>query len=250
MVDPGGARVAALAGGVVATVLGAASILGCGGHSSAPTARDDAVGGESGTGVTVTGSCAGRAPGVSSVPVSGSVRGPSVDARLRERGTVTSFLGPGASATSAYSQSFDRTGSEPDGQFVVVAPADVVTASLVGWAGATAAEVGAYPRLGGFFVFEMAFPIPAGIVCSSPIGDCGPQCEGVGEAGVCMPRHPKVRYSASLEASSSDWRLRLDSVCPQPISGTLINFETHGHLTATLVNEADASESVEVNLDF
>jgi hypothetical protein len=42
----------------------------------------------------------------------------------------------------------------------------------------------------------------------------------------------------------------LTSVCSHPISDTLVKFKTHGHLNATLINEADASDSVEVNFDF
>jgi hypothetical protein len=34
------------------------------------------------------------------------------------------------------------------------------------------------------------------------------------------------------------------------MSEPLIKFKTHGHLNATLINEADASDSVEVNFDF
>jgi hypothetical protein len=42
----------------------------------------------------------------------------------------------------------------------------------------------------------------------------------------------------------------LTSVCPHPVSGTLINYQTHGHLTATLIDEVDVSDSVAVNFEF
>jgi hypothetical protein len=209
-----------------------------------------------GTGGMVTSHCASGVSGASAVPVTGSLRGLSVDAMVSDQRLVTSFLGPGASATSPYGQSFDVAGTTPEGAFVFRAPADVVTASFEGWAGAAAAEVGTYSPMGGFFVFELAFPIPSGVVCPSRFGNCGPLCASVGEAGICTPTNPRVRYSTLDEASSSgmaasaDWQLQLDSVCPRPSNGTLINFETHGRLSATLVNETDASDTVEVNLDF
>jgi len=34
------------------------------------------------------------------------------------------------------------------------------------------------------------------------------------------------------------------------VPGTYLNYVTHGHLTATLVNEADPSDSVVLDLDF
>jgi len=56
-----------------------------------------------------------------------------------------------------------------------------------------------------------------------------------------------------LRANSSgegEWLLQLTSVCSRPIADTPIRFKTHGHLSATLINDADASDSVEVELDF
>lgn len=196
--------------------------------------------------------------------MTGTIRGAGVDAMLSATGLETTFIGPGGSASSPYVQSFDR-GYDAAGKLVdefgVALPSNVVTASFSGWAGATAAEVGSYRSQGcSQFVFEMAFPIPAGVVCPSQFGPCGSQCEPVGELAICQPAHPKLRYRASREAPCSpngaagegegEWLLELTSVCSHPISDSLIRFKTHGHLSATLINEADASDGVEVNLDF
>ena len=255
----------------------------CGGRSRESNTRDGATGSESGTNsggmVPDSGTmaaaggamaadagmpspCAGQTAGGSSLPVTGTIRGAGVDAVLSQTGLETTFIGPDAPASRTYAQSFgpgyDAAGKPVD-EFAFAKPSDVVTASFSGWAGATAAEVGSYRSQGcGAFVFEMAFPIPPGVACPSKFGPCGPQCEGVGEAGICQPALPKRRYRAWREtpcfpsgaAGAGEWQLELTSVCSQPIAETLINFKTHGHLNAILVNEADASDSVEVNLDF
>lgn len=250
----------------------ATSTSACKGPLNASAAADGAVGNDSAvefpsdsdpqTEVGVTGPCTIQTMTGSSVPVTGSIRGSRVDAVVRDNAMQTNFLGPGGSGSSAYAQSFSGTdgtnGSLAD-EFVFRMPSDVVSASLSGWAGATAAEVGLYPTTGcGGFVFEMRLPIPSGVVCPLGFGNCGPDCEGGGEIGVCMPAQPKVRYravpggpcSSSGSSAAGDWQLMLASVCPHAVSDTLINFETHGHLTATLINEADASDSVAMNLDF
>jgi hypothetical protein len=206
--------------------------------------------------------CAGQTALGPSLPVTGTIRGTGVDAVLSKTGLETTLLGPGGSGSSPYAQSFDR-GSDAAGklidEFGFAMPSDVVTASFSGWAGASAAEVGRYRSQGcAGFLFELVFPIPAGIVCPSKFGPCGPQCEPVGELGICQPAHRKLRYRAWREApcfpsgaaAEGEWLLELTSVCSHPIAGTLITFKTHGHLNATLINEADVSDSVEVNLDF
>jgi hypothetical protein len=135
--------------------------------------------------------------------VTGTIRGAGVDATLSETGLVTTF-GSDGSASSNYAQSFepdyDAAGKLVD-EFTFATPSQVVSASFSGWAGATAAAVGSYRSQGcGAFVFEMAFPIPAGIVCPSKYGPCGSQCEGVGELAICQPAHPTRRYRAWREA--------------------------------------------------
>lgn len=208
------------------------------------------------------GLCAGQTALGPSSPVSGTIRGAGVDAMLSKAGLEATFIDPDGSAPRLYAQSFERaydTAGKLVDEFGFAMPSDVVTASFSGWAGATAAEVGSYRSQGcAGFVFEMAFPIPAGIVCPSQFGPCGPQCEPIGELAICQPAHRKLRYRAWREAPCSpsgsagegEWLLELTSVCSHPISGTFITFQTHGHLNATLINEADASDSVEVNLDF
>ena len=206
--------------------------------------------------------CTGETARGPSLSVAGTIRGAGVDAVLNETGFETAFLGPQEPGPILYSQSFagdyDAAGTSVDG-FRFAMPSDVVTASFSGWAGATAAEVGSYPSLGWTgFVFEMAFPIPAGIVCPARFGPCGSQCKPAGEAGICQPAHPKLRYRAWREVSSfpsevageGEWQLELTSVCSLPSSETFVKFKTHGHLNATLINEADASDSVEVSFDF
>jgi hypothetical protein len=206
--------------------------------------------------------CTGETARGPSLSVAGTIRGAGVDAVLNEAGFETTFLGPQEPGPILYSQSFgggyDAAGKSVD-EFAFAMPSDVVTASFSGWAGATAAEVGSYRSQGWTgFVFEMAFPIPAGVVCPVRFGPCGAQCEPVGEAGICQPAYPKLRYRAWREASSfpsevageGEWQLELTSVCSLPISETFVKFKTHGHLNATLINEADASDSVEVRLDF
>ena len=206
--------------------------------------------------------CTGETARGPSLSVTGTIRGAGVDAVLNEAGFETTFLGPQEPGPILYSQSFgggyDAAGKSVD-EFAFAMPSDVVTASFSGWAGATAAEVGSYRSQGWTgFVFEMAFPIPAGIVCPVRFGPCGSQCEPVGEAGICRPAYPKLRYRAWREASSfpsevageGEWQLELTSVCSLPLSETFVRFKTHGHLNATLINEADASDSVEVKLDF
>ena len=205
--------------------------------------------------------CTGETARGPSLSVAGTIRGAGVDAVLNETGFETAFLGPQEPGPILYSQSFagdyDAAGTSVDG-FRFAMPSDVVTASFSGGARATAAEVGSYVSQGcAGFVFEMAFPIPAGVVCPE-FGPCGSQCKPHGEAGICEPAHPKLRYRARREANcfpngaagEGEWQLELTSVCSHPGPETLVRFKTHGHLNATLVNEADGSDRVEVNLDF
>jgi len=226
--------------------------------SDAMPADSDAMPADAG----LPGPCVGETAAGSSLSVTGTVRGPGVDAVLSERGLETTFIGPEGSAPISYSQSFgrgyDAAGNLVD-EFGFAMPSDVVTASFSGWAGATAAEVGSYRSQGCTgFVLEMVFPIPAGLVCPAKFAPCGPQCDPAGELAICLPAHRKVRYRAWREApcfpsgaaGEGEWQLEVTSVCSQPIPNTFINFKTHGHLSATLVNEADASDRVEVNLDF
>lgn len=212
-----------------------------------------------GTAAGSSGACASEATGPSSTAVTGSVRG-SVDGVLLEGGVTTRFLGPGSSAFSDYAQSFEAgvdAGGKLVNAFELRIPSDRVTASFTGLAGAAASELGVYSELDcGWFRFEMTFPVPDGIVCPSFIGNCRPDCEPSGEAGVCMPAAPKVRYAAESACSDGaasargSWQLELTSICPLPASGTLLNFQTHGRLTATLVNELDAADTIELELEF
>jgi hypothetical protein len=204
----------------------------------------------------VSGACPGQGAQRSPTPVTGTLRGARVDAVVRDGGVETNFLGPGGSPTSEYAQSFstaNANGKAAD-SFVFSLPTDVVTASLAGWVGATGAEVGSYAGVGcGGFTFEMSFPIPPGVVCPAMFGDCGPDCKPSGEAGICLPANPKVRYGNARSSPClpvGDWHLELTSVCPRAASGSLVHFVTHGHVSTTLTNEADATDTVVMNLDF
>jgi hypothetical protein len=196
------------------------------------------------------------------VAVRGTIRGSGVDAVLCRDGVGTVFLGPGGSAQSPYVQVLETTTESTDpvqDGFLFSAPDDVIFASLSGSAGATTSEPGTYRSAdnGGWFALELSFPIPPGIVCPPFPEPCGPDCEGEGEAGVCRPSHPKWRYSASgsdsgsaEEAPRGTWELTLTSVSPHIVTGTLINHSTHGRLTAALVNDLEASDTVELDLEF
>ncbi len=216
-----------------------------------------ASGGVAGAADGSSGSCASEGPQYGYV--SGTVRGAWVDAVILENQLTSVFLGP-QSGFREYSQTFRRAsdgagGARGDLEFR--APSDVVTASLTGWVGADAAEVGSYSeRDCGSLTFEMAFPIPPGIVCPSEPGRCGPDCEPYGELGLCVPASPKVRFEAEsvcdegAPPARGSWQLELSSVCPEPSPAPFVHFRTHGHLTATLLNETDPSDSVELSLDF
>ena len=199
----------------------------------------------------------------SDVPVHGSIRGPKVDGVVCDNGLGTNFLGPGDTAFSSYGQSFLSTvdsRSFPADDFLFDMPADVYSASLSGWTGATSPEVGTYDSATncGWLKFQVSLPIPPGVICPTVYGPCGPDCEGEGEMGICVPAHPTLFYIALPAAQCSpyqdppkgDWQLTLTSVSPHVVPGTLINYLTRGHLTATLVNDADPSDSIVLNLDF
>jgi hypothetical protein len=197
------------------------------------------------------------------VPVHGSIRGPKVDGVVCDNGLGTVFLGPEDTAVSSYGQSFDTTydsNSSSAHDFLFDMPADVSWASLSGWTGATSPVVGTYDSATncGWLKFDVTLPIPPGVVCPNMYGPCGPDCEGEGEMFVCVPAHPTLFYialpaaqcTAYQDPPQGDWQLTLTSVSPHVVPGTLVNYLTHGHLTATLVNEADPSDSVVLNLDF
>jgi hypothetical protein len=197
------------------------------------------------------------------IPVQGTVRGPRVDAVLCDNGVGTIFLGAGAAAGSSYTQGLDTTTTEsseplPD-DFLFSMPSDVAFASLSGWVGATTAQIGAYSsgENCGWLALELSFQIPSGVVCPRFPEPCGPDCEGEGEAGVCRPAHPTWRYTASsgsqcgsFDDPRGQWQLTLTSVSPHVVPGTLINYSTHGRLTATLVNEREPSDTVVLDLEF
>ena len=268
---------------VVALSISAASTGSCTGPSNRAVGRDAAVtpdlqtessdalvaadlpvtpDSRQATDVMLLAPCTDQTIGDNPIPVHGSIRGPKVDGVVSDNGLGTMFLGPDGTV-SPYSQWFQSTvdslGS-PANDFLFDMPADVFSASLSGGTGTTSPEVGSYDSATncGWLRFEVSLPIPPGVTCPNTYGPCGPDCEGVGEMVICEPAHPKLRYIALPAAQCSsyqdpakgDWQLTLSSVCSHVVPGTYLNYVTHGHLTATLVNEADPSDSVVLDLDF
>jgi hypothetical protein len=208
--------------------------------------------------------CTGQTVDADDIPMHGSISGPKVDGVVCDNGLLTAFLGPEGSAASSYGQSFSTTNDTSGSiacNLLLDMPADVSSAFLSGWTSTTTPAVGTYDSDTncGSIVFEVSLPIPPGVFCPTMYGPCEPGCEpSGGEMLICEPAHPKWRYSAQSAAQCGsyqypprgDWQLTLTSVCPHVVPGTLINYQTHGHLTATLVNDADPSDSVVLNFDF
>jgi hypothetical protein len=215
--------------------------------------------------------CAEQTVGSSLVPVRGTVRGPKVEGEICDNGVGTFFLGPN-DIDHTYDQDFDTNTwldapYSPTGYdsslvygFFIRAPADAESAVLVGSVGAVAAEVGTYDSKTncGSLDFEVTLPIPPGVVCTTEFGPCDPGCEGSGEMWVCLPANAKLHYAARPSAACStrqdpaqgSWVLTLTSVSPYITGNGYKHHDTHGNLTATLVNQADPSDSVVLNLDF
>ncbi|HJX63415.1 MAG TPA: hypothetical protein VJ860_05615 [Polyangia bacterium] len=206
--------------------------------------------------------CTGQTVDADDIPMHGSISGPKFNGVVSDNGVVTAFLGTQGVPpyTQWFSSARDASGDLAD-DFLFDMPADVSSASLSGGVDMTTPEVGTYDSDTncGSMVFEVSLPIPPGVFCPTRYGPCEPGCEPSGaEMLICEPAHPKLRYSAQSAAQCGsyqypprgDWQLTLTSVCPYVVSGTLINYQTHGHLTARFVNDADPSDSVVLNLDF
>ncbi len=207
-------------------------------------------------------------------PVGGTVHGPRVDGVVCDNGLGTSFNGPEDVSfdppyledfytTTVYTGAVPRNSNAPGAYgFLIRAPADALSADLSGWTGASAPTVGSYDstRNCGGLDFNVTLPVPPGVVCTSVHGPCDPGCELVGyEFATCEPANAHLHYLARSVAScgayadqpaQGDWQLTVTSVSPLAVPMRYWNFKTHGHLTATLVNQADASDKVLLNLDF
>jgi hypothetical protein len=104
----------------------------------------------------------------------------------------------------------------------------------------------------------VTLPIPPGTACTSPYPPCDPSCEPRGELVECVPAPARMRYWARSAATCGpvqdppvgDWLLTVTSVSPLAVPYGYLHFQTHGHLTATLANRDDPSDSVVLNLDF
>jgi hypothetical protein len=215
--------------------------------------------------------CANQVLDSGLVPVRGTVRGPRVDAEVCDNGLGTFFLGPMDYGAIPYDQDFFTTtvytGAVPPGSdgpgvygFLLRAPADALSADLSGDTGASDPEVGTYDSATncGSLNFDVTLPIPPGVVCTSIYGPCDPGCQGYGEMVICEPAPAMMHYRAASAAAcgsnqyppQGDWQLTVTSVSPLAVPDGYQHFQTHGHLTATLVNQDDPSDSVVLNLDF
>jgi hypothetical protein len=215
--------------------------------------------------------CAPQTVASSLIPVRGTVQGPTVEGEICDHGVGTFFLGPEDIAPTYDQDFFTNTwldapysptgydGSQVYG-FLMRKPAGALSAELRGWVGAAVAEVGAYDSASncGFLDFEVTLPIPPGVYCTRELAPCDPGCEGVGEMWVCEPANPKLHYSARPSAvcgagqdpAVGGWNLTLTAVSAYVPNDTYLHHVTHGNLTATLVNQADPSDSLLLNLAF
>ncbi len=203
------------------------------------------------------------------VPVTGTVTGPRVDGSVCDDGLGSFFMKDGLyapyvqsfSTTSQYSSRIDPPGPMESWVwgFLLRQPANS-TAILSGWVAASDPLPGEYDSESncGYLNFEVSLPIPPGIVCPAEFPPCGPDCEGVGEMWVCQPAHPRLHYAARSpvhclsydDPAQGSWNLRLDEVSPLDPSAGRPTWRTRGHLTAALVNQGDAADSVQLELDF
>ena len=216
--------------------------------------------------------CANQVLYSDDTPVHGAVHGPRVDAEVCDNGLGTVFLGPHDYLLTPYYQDL-RTTTQSSGAvaygvngpgvygFLVRAPADAITADLSGSAGASAAAVGSYDSATncGALDFVVTLPIPPGVVCTALYPPCDPGCEpGGAEFVICVPAPIRMRYRARpavtcgpiQDTPMGEWLLTLTSVSPLAVPYGYLHYQTHGHLTATLVNLDDPSDSVVLALDF
>jgi hypothetical protein len=207
-----------------------------------------------GTEAAPSGRCTSPSVQPPEIPVRGTVHGPRLNGVLCDGRVGTAFFGPNGTAFGSYGQAF----SGGYDNLVLDVPADAVTAYLTAGVGTTGPEIGTYDSATtcGYFLLEVRLPIPPGIVCPSEYGPCGPDCAGVGEMVICEPTNPRLRYLARPSAScgsdppAGGWQMTLTSIAPYSSGYPLIGYLTHGHATATLVNENDPSDAAIVDLDF
>ena len=209
--------------------------------------------------------CAPQSLQSSLFPVRGTVRGPKVEAEACKNGVGTDFFGP-SDRVPPNSQDFFTTaapvgyaGSQFYG-FLMYVPADALSGVLRGTVGASAAGVGAFDSATncGWLDFEVTLPVPPDVFCSTTYGPCDPGCEGHGEMFICEPANARLRYSARPSAACAtgqdpavgSWVLTLTSVSAYMPGEGYAHYDTHGNLTATLVNQVDPTDSVVLNLDF
>jgi len=195
-------------------------------------------------------------------PVHGTIRGPGVEAVICDNGVGTFFLGSGEGPGS-YQQALYTAlelGATSPGDFSFSMPTNLAYAALDGYAGASTAAIGVYSSSDacGWFRLVLTFPIPPDVACPSLLGPCDPGCAPTnGEMALCEPAHPRRFYKAlpSFRCALGDpplgeWQLTLTSVSPNPSPSGANYYLTHGRLTATLINETDPSDTVQLDLEF
>jgi hypothetical protein len=195
------------------------------------------------------------------IPGHGTFTGPNVDVLVCDGGIIVQHYGTTHFATP-YVQSFDNN-VVASGSFSIREPQNVQGADFTTLLGMNSNTTGTYTSAEtcGNVILCFYFPIPAGLDCSTHAGfECPPGCELVGPSFdlTCMPMQPEICYSAQGSSNCYEtqdpvgsWQLTLTSISPAPVlSGFVSWYLTHGSLTATMVSEHDASDTVSLSLEF
>jgi hypothetical protein len=193
-------------------------------------------------------------------PAHGTFAGPNVDILVCDGG-VHGYLFVPTGSTSPYIESFDDNLTvASSARFSIRQPQNVESVDFLALFGVSSLNPGTYTsaQTCGSVGLCLSFPIPAGLDCSTDAGfDCPPGCQLVGPsfALTCMPVQPTTCYIAQ---GSSDcvfdtqppmgaWQLTLTSIA---LFSKATGYVTHGSLTATMVNDQDATDTFSLSLEF
>ena len=197
------------------------------------------------------------------VPGHGTFTGPNVDVLVCEGGIIVQHFGT-THFTTPYVQWFENNiDVAASGSFSVRKPQNVQGAGFTALLEMNSNAAGTYTSAEtcGNVIVCFYFPIPAGLDCSTDAGfECPPGCELVGPSFdlTCMPMQPEICYSAQGSSNCDEtqdpvgsWQLTLTSISPAPVlSGSVSWYLSHGSLTATMVSDHDASDTVSLSLGF
>ena len=197
------------------------------------------------------------------VPGHGTFTGPNVDVLVCDGGIIVQHFGT-THFTTPYVQWFENNiDVAASGSFSVRKPQNVQGAGFTALLGMNSNAAGTYTSAEtcGNVIVCFYFPIPAGLDCSTDAGfECPPGCELVGPSFdlTCMPMQPEICYSAQGSSNCDEtqdpvgsWQLTLTSISPAPVlSGSVSWYLSHGSLTATMVSDHDASDTVSLSLGF